>query len=75
MQWLVLLVGLDIPAVLALLDCYNRESEQFEGGAPDRSAWLRWLAIALVLSWVLVGYGIVLGYYYAVVRRNNPARF
>jgi hypothetical protein len=75
MQWFVLLVGLDIPAVLALLDCVNRSPDQFEGGAGDRAGWLRWLIIALPLSWVLIGYGIVLGYYYAVVRRNTPARF
>ena len=75
MQWVILLVGLDIPAVLALLDCINRSADQFEGGAGDRAGWLRWLIIALPLSWVLIGYGIVLGYYYSVVRRNTPARF
>jgi hypothetical protein len=75
MQWVILLVGLDIPAALALLDCINRSPDQFEGGTGDRAGWLRWLIIALPLSWVLIGYGIVLGYYYSVVRRNTPARF
>jgi hypothetical protein len=68
MHWVVLLVGLDIPAVLALLDCLNRPVEKFEQQEADRGAWLRWLGLSLVLSWVLVGYGIVLAYYYAVVR-------
>ena len=75
MQWVLLLLGLDIPALLALLDCYNRPPEQFAEHESDRRAWLRWLGLALVLSWVLVGYGIVLGYYYAVVRRNTQTRY
>lgn len=68
--WLVLL-GLEFPVIMALLDCWNRPEEHFAGGAPDRAAWLRWLALAVVLAVVLVGYGIVLGYYYAVVRRSS----
>ena len=36
-------------------------------------AWLKWLLVAVVTVPVLLGYGIVLGYYFAVVRRNSPA--
>jgi hypothetical protein len=73
-QYALVLLGLDFPAALSLLDCFNREADEFEGGAEDRSAWLRWLIAALVLCPVLVGYGIVLGYYYRVVRRHSPMR-
>lgn len=70
----VALLGLTLPAVLSLLDCTNRPPDHFEGGAPDRSAWLRWLVIAVPTSLVGVGFGIVLGYYYGVVRRNSAGR-
>jgi hypothetical protein len=70
--WLVLL-GLELPVIVALLDCYQRPVEHFEGGAEDRQAWLRWLVVAVPTAVILLGYGIVLGYYYAVVRRNSPA--
>jgi hypothetical protein len=73
MLWIVLLV-LTFPGAFSLLDCVNREPNEFEGGAADRKGWLGWLALAVPLCAVGVGYGIVLGYYYGVVRRNSPMR-
>lgn len=70
----LVLIGLELPVVMALLDCWQRGEDHFEGGAPDRTAWLRWLGVAVVTAPVLLGYGIVLGYYFAVVRRNSPGR-
>ena len=69
--WLVLL-GLEFPAIVAMLDCVQRPGDHFEGGDPDRVAWIRWLVVAMVLVPVLLGYGILLGYYYVVIRRNMP---
>lgn len=69
--WLVL-VGLEFPALIAMLDCLQRPADHFEDGADDRDAWIRWLAVAILLVPVLIGYGILLGYYYAVIRRNAP---
>jgi hypothetical protein len=60
-------------SVLALTDCLNRGPEQFEGGAEDRRGWIHWLIVAVATSWFLVGNGIVLGYYFSVIRRN-PVR-
>ena len=74
MRWLILVLGLEFPVALALLDCTNRGEDHFDGGADDRRAWIRWLAIAMVLAPLLVGYGIVLAYFYAVVKRNAPNR-
>ena len=74
MRWLVLLMGLELAAVMALLDCVNRRPDEFEGGEDDRRGWLRWLAVAVATAWLLVGNGIVLGYYYNVIRRNTPSR-
>ena len=74
MRWLILVLGLEFPVVLALLDCANRGEDHFDGGAEDRQAWLRWLAIAVVVAPLLIGYGIVLAYFYAVVKRNAPNR-
>ena len=74
MRWLILVLGLEFPVVLALLDCVNRSEDHFDGGAGDRRAWIRWLAIAMVLAPILFGYGIVLAYFYAVVKRNAPGR-
>ena len=74
MRWLILLAGLELPATLALLDCFNREADDFAEGAADRGGWLRWLVVAWLTSVVGIGYGIVLGYYWAVVKRNTPAR-
>ena len=70
--WLVLL-GLEFPVVMALLDCSQRPPDHFLEGAEDRVAWLRWLAVAVITVPILLGYGIVLGYYFSVVRRNSPA--
>ena len=58
--WLVL-VGLEFPAIIAMLDCLQRPADHFEGGAEDRTAWIRWLVVA-----------ILLGYYFVVIRRNMP---
>jgi len=73
-RWIILIVGLELPATLSLVDCINRSDEEFAGGAADRRGWLRWLVIALPTSLVGIGYGIVLGYYWAVVKRNSPVR-
>jgi len=71
--WPLLVLLLEFPVLMALLDCWQRPAEQFAEGAADRRAWLRWLLVAVVTIPVLVGYGIVLGYYYAVVRRRSPS--
>lgn len=69
----VVLVMLEFPVIASVLDCWQRPPEHFLQGADDRKAWLRWLAVAVVTAPILLGFGIVLGYYYAVVRRNSPA--
>ena len=69
--WLVL-IGLEFPALIAMLDCVQRPADHFEGGAEDETAWTRWLVVAILLVPVLLGYGILLGYYYVVIRRNTP---
>jgi hypothetical protein len=67
----LLFLVLDSVAIFTLLDCYTRDEEQFAGGADDKQAWTRWLWIAVATAWFGVGYGIVLGYYWAVVKRNT----
>ena len=74
MRWIVLALGLTFPGALSLLDCANRRPDEFAGGAADRKGWRTWLVLAVPLCVVGVGYGIVLGYYYGVVRRNSPMR-
>jgi hypothetical protein len=69
--WLVLLLS-EVPAIAAAIDCWFRPPEQFAEGEADRVAWLRWLAVALITVPILIGYGIVLGYYFAVIKRNSP---
>jgi hypothetical protein len=59
-----------IPA-LALFDCIGRDPDEFPGGADDRRAWILWLWVGVATAWFLAGNGIVLGYYYSVVRRNT----
>lgn len=70
--WWLVIIGLEFPAMIAMLDCLQRPADHFEGGAEDRVAWIRWLAVAILLVPVLIGYGILLGYYYVVIRRNAP---
>lgn len=72
MRWLILILGLELPSILSLVDCLNRDPHEFPGGAADRGSWVRWLAVSFLLIWVLVGYGIVLGYYWSVVKRSAP---
>ena len=74
MNWAFLLIGLEFPAVLALIDCINRDDDDFEGGAADHQAWVRWLVPGVLLAWAAVGYAVVLGYYFVVVRRNSFSR-
>lgn len=74
MRWVVLFIGLELVSVMSFFDCLNRPADHFENGADDRRSWLRWLAVAIATSWFLVGNGIVLGYYYGVIRRNTPSR-
>lgn len=75
MRWVLLILGLESPAILAFIDCGNRPVEHFAEGEPDKKGWSRWLLIAIATAWAGIGMGIVLGYYYAVVRRNTPARY
>ena len=70
--WWLLLLGLEFPALMALIDCSQRSPDHFAGGAPDRAAWLKWLVIGVITVPVLLGYGVVLGYYFSVIRRNAP---
>jgi hypothetical protein len=70
--WPILLVGLEFPAVLALVDCAGRPDDHFAGEAADKRAWTRWLIVAVITVPVLVGYLIIVAYYHAVVRRNSP---
>lgn len=71
--WPLLVLMLEFPVLMAVLDCWQRPEDHFAGGREDRVAWLRWLAVAVVTVPVLLGYGITLGYYFAVIRRNSPA--
>lgn len=73
MELLFLLVGLEYPAIMALLDCVNRPATHFRGGAEDRRAWIRWLVVGVLTAWILVGNGVVLAYYFSVIRHNDPA--
>lgn len=71
--WPLILLGLEFPALMALLDCSMRPPDHFAEGAPDQRAWRSWLIVAVLTVPILLGYGIVIGYYYAVVRRNSPS--
>jgi len=70
-RWLLLFLVLDSVAIFTLIDCMTRNADQFAGGPEDKQAWTRWLWIAVATAWFGVGYGIVLGYYWAVVKRNT----
>lgn len=70
--WWIVLVGLEFPAVLALVDCWNRPPEHFDGGEDGRRAWRRWLVVAVLAVPVLLGYLLLVGYYQSVVRRQSP---
>jgi hypothetical protein len=70
--WPLLLLGLEFPAITAMIDCLYRPGDHFEGGEADRRAWIGWLVICIITVPILIGYGILIGYYYTVVRRNSP---
>lgn len=38
----------------------------------DRTAWFRGLLVGALFVPVLLGYGSLLGYYYVVIRPNQP---
>lgn len=68
----LLLLGLEFPAITAMIDCAFRPPDHFAGGDADRRSWIKWLAVAILTVPVLIGYGILMGYYHSVVRRNSP---
>jgi hypothetical protein len=70
--WWIVLLGMELPPVLALVDCTGRPPEHFAGGAEDRSSWQKWLVVAVLTVPILIGFLIVVGYYHVVVRRNSP---
>jgi hypothetical protein len=71
--WFLVLLGLEFPAVMAVLDCWFRPPDHFAGGAADQRAWKGWLIVAVLTVPILIGFGILIGYYYSVVRRNSPS--
>jgi hypothetical protein len=68
--WALLIFGMEFPGIVALTDCYQRSPTKFAGGARDRAAWLKWLIVALFLMPIGVGYGILLGYHWNVIKRQ-----
>jgi len=70
--WPIMLLGLELPAGLALIDCINRPDHHFAEGTDDRKGWIKWLIVAVVTVPILVGFLIVVAYYHVVVRRNSP---
>ena len=79
MNWLLLIAGMEFPGIVAVTDCYQRSPDRFAGGAPDRAAWMKWLIVALFTAPIGVGYGILLGYHWNVIKRSTstapPGRF
>jgi hypothetical protein len=71
--WPIVLLGLEFPAVLALVDCLGRPEDHFDGGADGRRGWVRWLVVAVITVPVLVGFLLVAAYYQAVVRRQSTS--
>lgn len=70
--WVLVVIGLEFPAVLALVDCWNRPADHFDGGEDGKRGWTRWLVVAVCTVPVLVGYLLLAAYYQTVVRRQSP---
>lgn len=70
--WPIVLLGLEFPAVLALVDCSMRPDHHFAGGPEDKRAWRRWMVVAVLTVPLLVGFLLLIAYYHVVVRRNSP---
>ena len=47
LPWPLLLLGLEFPAAMALLDCWFRPADHFAEGAGDQRAWKGWLIVAV----------------------------
>ena len=73
MDVVLVLLALEFPAMMAMLDCVNRRADEFPDGAADRKAWMQWLVVGILTAWLLVGNGIVLAYYFVVIKRGSPA--
>jgi hypothetical protein len=67
----ILIFGMLFPGIVALTDCYQRSPHRFAGGERDRAAWLKWLVVALFTAPIGVGYGILLGYHWNVIKRHS----
>jgi hypothetical protein len=64
-------LALEVPAIVALLDCTNRHPDEFAGGEQDRREWQRWLWLGVLTAWFLVGNAVVLAYYFVVVKGSG----
>ncbi len=69
--WALLIFGMEFPGLVAIADCYQRRPDRFVGGERDRAAWMKWLVVALFLAPVGIGYGILLGYHWNVIKRHS----
>lgn len=71
MGWVLLIFGMEFPGMVAVADCYQRHPDRFAGGERDKAAWMKWLVVALLLAPVGIGYGILLGYHWNVIKRHS----
>ena len=71
MDLALFILALEAPAIVALLDCTNREPDDFAGGEQDKREWQRWLLLGVLTAWFLVGNAAVLAYYFVVVKGSG----
>ena len=71
MDLLLFVLALEAPAIVALLDCTNRDADEFAGGEQDKREWQRWLLLGVLTAWFLVGNAAVLAYYFVVVKGSG----
>ncbi len=71
MPWIIVLLVLEIPVAIALVDWSRRSPEAFLGGAAGKAKWRRRLLLGLATGWLGVGNAVVIWYVMMVVRAKT----
>ncbi len=71
MRWMIVLLGLEVPVLIASFDWYRRSPDAFLGGEAGKAKWLRRLLLGLATGWLGVGNAVTIWYIMLVIRADS----
>lgn len=71
MRWILIMLGLEIPVLIAFGDWWRRSPDKFLGDQAGKDKWKRRLLLGLATGWLGIGNAVVVWYIMIVVRANT----